>query len=122
MSRTRDLDDPDGKGRSAQVEDERYEEKLLAKSASDVRVKLNDQDTCLSAATSCFKTIITTVLAAGIRVFLTAGMHAAGGRMKLYYTTRVSTPASTHTVHGPKSLYRLQLLTVAVTICKYGRS
>jgi len=44
MSRTRDLDDPDGKGRSAQVEDERYEEKLLAKSASDVRVKLNDQE------------------------------------------------------------------------------
>jgi len=43
MSRTRELDDPEGKGRAIQ-DDERYEEKLLAKSASDVRVKLTDQE------------------------------------------------------------------------------
>merc|ERR1719191_1673133 len=44
MSRTRDLDDPDGRGRAIKMDDERYEEKLLAKSGSDVRVKLNDQE------------------------------------------------------------------------------
>merc|ERR1719353_314524 len=42
MSRTRDLDDPDGRGRAINNDDERYEEKLLAKSGSDVRVKLHD--------------------------------------------------------------------------------
>merc|ERR1719281_568891 len=44
MTRTRDLDDPDGRGRAIQMDDEKYEDKLLAKSASDVRVKLNDQE------------------------------------------------------------------------------
>jgi len=44
MGRTRELDDPDGKGRANKVDDEKYEEKLLAKSASDVRVKLTDQE------------------------------------------------------------------------------
>jgi len=44
MSRTRDLDDPDGRGRAVKMDDDRYEEKLLAKSSSDVRVKLTDQE------------------------------------------------------------------------------
>jgi len=44
MSRTRDLDDPDGRGKALTMDDERYEEKLLAKSSSDVRVKLTDQE------------------------------------------------------------------------------
>jgi len=44
MSRTRDLDDPDGRGRGVAMDDDRYEEKLLAKSSSDVRVKLTDQE------------------------------------------------------------------------------
>jgi len=44
MSRTRDLDDPDGRGRALTMDDDRYEEKLLAKSSSDVRVKLTDQE------------------------------------------------------------------------------
>merc|ERR1719473_740995 len=35
MSRTRDLDDPDGRGRAVTMDDDRYEERLLAKSASD---------------------------------------------------------------------------------------
>jgi hypothetical protein len=42
MSRTREHDDPDGRGK-VQVDDEKYEEKLLAKSATDVRVKLTDE-------------------------------------------------------------------------------
>jgi len=44
MSRTREIDDPDARGKVSTIEDERYEEKLLAKSSSDVRVKLTDQD------------------------------------------------------------------------------
>jgi len=44
MSRTRDLDDPDGRGRAVKMDDDKYEEKLLAKSSSDVRVKLTDQE------------------------------------------------------------------------------
>merc|ERR1712100_465905 len=40
MSRTREHDDGGGR---VQVDDEKYEEKLLAKSASDVRVKLTDE-------------------------------------------------------------------------------
>jgi hypothetical protein len=44
MGRTRDLDDPDGRGRAVKMDDDRYEEKLLAKSSSDVRVKLTDQE------------------------------------------------------------------------------
>merc|ERR1719359_760879 len=44
MSRTRDLDDPDGRGRAIKMDDEKYEDKLLAKSSSDVRVKLHDQE------------------------------------------------------------------------------
>jgi len=44
MGRTRELDDPDGKGRAIKADDDKYEEKLLAKSASDVRVKLTDQE------------------------------------------------------------------------------
>jgi len=43
MGRTRELDDTDGRGRAVESDD-RYEEKLLAKSASDVRVKLTDQE------------------------------------------------------------------------------
>jgi len=43
MTRTRDLDDADGRGRAV-MDDEKYEEKLLAKSATDVRVKLADQE------------------------------------------------------------------------------
>jgi len=43
MSRTRELDDHEGKGRAIQ-DDERYEEKLLAKSTSDVHVKLTDKE------------------------------------------------------------------------------
>lgn len=44
MSRTRELDDPDGRNRAVKIDDEKYEEKLLAKSASDVRVKPTDQE------------------------------------------------------------------------------
>jgi len=44
MGRTRDLDDADGRGRAIGMDDGKYEEKLLAKSATDVRVKLTDQD------------------------------------------------------------------------------
>jgi hypothetical protein len=44
VSRTRDLDDPDGRGRGTKIDDDRYEEKLLAKSSEDVRVKLTDQE------------------------------------------------------------------------------
>merc|ERR1712187_487343 len=45
MGRTRDLDDSDGRNRSVKMEDDdRYEEKLLAKSSSDVRIKLTDQE------------------------------------------------------------------------------
>merc|ERR1719420_548820 len=44
MSRTRDLDDPDGRGRAVKMDDDKDEEKLLAKSSSDVRVKLTDQE------------------------------------------------------------------------------
>merc|ERR1712139_439493 len=40
MSRTREHDDGGGR---VQVDDEKYEEKLMAKSASDVRVKLTDE-------------------------------------------------------------------------------
>lgn len=39
---TREVDDTDGKGRALAVNDEKYEEKLLARAATDVRVKLND--------------------------------------------------------------------------------
>merc|ERR1719353_1631830 len=42
MSHTRDLDDPDGRGRALKMDDDKYEEKLLSQSASDVRVKLPD--------------------------------------------------------------------------------
>merc|ERR1719199_2478152 len=41
---TREIDDTDGRGRAVTMDDDRYEEKQLAKSASDVRVKLNDQE------------------------------------------------------------------------------
>jgi len=44
MTQTRNSDDSDGRGRAIQMDDDRYEEKLLAKSASDVRVKLTDQE------------------------------------------------------------------------------
>merc|ERR1719434_225984 len=44
LTATREVDDTDGRGRAIAVDDEKYEEKLLAKSASDVRVKLNDQE------------------------------------------------------------------------------
>jgi len=44
MSWTHNLDDADGRGRQQKVDNEKYEERLLAKSASDVRIKLTDQD------------------------------------------------------------------------------
>merc|ERR1719253_2227165 len=44
MSFTRDLDDGDGRGRAIKMDDEKYEDKLLSKSSSDVRVKLHDQE------------------------------------------------------------------------------
>jgi hypothetical protein len=44
LTRTRDFADPDNQGHSMKLDDDKYEAKLLAKSASDVRVKLNDQD------------------------------------------------------------------------------
>jgi hypothetical protein len=44
LSLTSEVDDSDGRGRAIAIDDDKYEEKLLAKSASDVRVKLNDQE------------------------------------------------------------------------------
>jgi|Transcript_38477 chromosome segregation ATPase len=44
LTRTRDFADPDNHGRSMKLDDDKYEAKLLAKSASDVRIKLNDQE------------------------------------------------------------------------------
>jgi len=44
LSFTREVDDSDGRGRAVAIDDDKYEEKQLAKSASDVRVKLNDQE------------------------------------------------------------------------------
>merc|ERR1719161_685281 len=43
MSLTHHLDDPDGR-RALKFDDERYEEKLMSRSQSDVRIKLNDQE------------------------------------------------------------------------------
>jgi len=40
---TRDIDDADGRGRAI-ADDSKYEEKLLAKSSSDIRTKLTDQE------------------------------------------------------------------------------
>jgi len=42
MSRTRDIDGDDGRGRSVKMDDDKYEEKLITK--SEVRVKLTDQE------------------------------------------------------------------------------
>jgi hypothetical protein len=44
MGRTRDLDEPDARTRSIKMDDDRYEEKLLAKASSDVRIKLTDNE------------------------------------------------------------------------------
>jgi len=44
LSLTSEVDDSDGRGQTIALDDDKYEEKLLAKSASDVRVKLNDQE------------------------------------------------------------------------------
>merc|ERR1719281_1340070 len=44
LKHTQDVDDPDGRGRAVQLDDDRYEDKLLAKSSADVRVKLTDQE------------------------------------------------------------------------------
>jgi len=44
MGRTRDMDEPDTRGRAVKMDDSKYEEKLLAKSSSDVRIKLTDQE------------------------------------------------------------------------------
>jgi len=43
-SLTRDLDDPDGRGRAIGSDSSPYEDKLLSAAAGDIRVKLTDQD------------------------------------------------------------------------------
>jgi len=44
LARTRDGEDADGRGKAIAMDDDAYDEKLLAKSSSDVRVKLTDQE------------------------------------------------------------------------------
>jgi len=44
LARTRDGEDADGRGKAIAMDDDAYNEKLLAKSSSDVRVKLTDQE------------------------------------------------------------------------------